>query len=57
MSFHGVLHPRIKLARIFHEIFGLGVAILALQLPIDNSYIHTYFSRHIIFDKRGCNYE
>ena len=32
----------------FHEIFGLGVATLALRLPIDNTYIHTYFSKHII---------
>ena len=32
----------------FHKIFGLGVATLALRLPIDNTYIHTYFSKHII---------
>ena len=37
-SFHRILHSSIK----------IGVATLALRLPIDNTYIHTYFSKHII---------
>ena len=38
MSFHGILYFNIKIV----------VAPLALRLAIDNTYIHTYYSKHII---------
>jgi hypothetical protein len=34
-------------------VLRLGLAILALQLPIDNSWIHTYFAKYIILRTKG----